>query len=531
MVFDSFQARQLYCAEGLELCQQIKEELLILAHAPTLLMQQKLVQRVHMLQEGALHLGLIDIELLTRGLDLLLETYGDRLAQASVVHELLYHLCDGLQLSFIAYGSLTEPTSTLSQRDFVLHSLMPKGLEIFDLVFTGTLQETLQTQLLMQQLKWIQFWSQSLHLADLNLVTGATLSAFEAFPQSVIAIAPVAMAGLQVAYETTLRASVESFDSAHALPSSPLKRYPSEQALDVFDTSHHLVGITGQAIFCVATESIEEIVLYETSQILRNHGHEEIIWGDRQLRLHRFIDLWQPNHSQNAVKSEKIPSFTILILKYEAQPYAIALEVERLIVEPSLQLNWQESVSIPQRCCYGSAALSDGVPMEVLDINCCLSEYLAQQNPVTSARLMGSATARPLSLPLQKTILVVDDSRTVREMLTLTLKGAGYDVVQAQDGQQAIEHLENQTNANQAAIHLTICDLEMSNLNGFEFLRYRLQDPRWCQIPVVILSSHTEDEYRQLSQKLGAANYFTIPYDESFLIESIERLLTHDINP
>jgi two-component system, chemotaxis family, sensor histidine kinase and response regulator PixL len=141
-----------------------------------------------------------------------------------------------------------------------------------------------------------------------------------------------------------------------------------------------------------------------------------------------------------------------------------------------------------------------------VDVNCLLTE--------------GLATGPQASSQLSKTILIVDDSRTVREILTLTLEGAGYSVLQAQDGQQAILHLKKQ-----ATIHLIICDLEMSNFNGFEFLRHRLQDPYWLKIPVVILSSHTDDEYRQLSQKLGAVSYFTIPYDPAALLQSIETLL------
>ncbi|MGB8703303.1 MAG: response regulator, partial [Thermosynechococcaceae cyanobacterium] len=95
-----------------------------------------------------------------------------------------------------------------------------------------------------------------------------------------------------------------------------------------------------------------------------------------------------------------------------------------------------------------------------------------------------------------------------------------YQVLQAQDGQAAIAHLQQQSH-----IRLAICDIEMANFNGFEFLRHRLQDQRWMHIPVLILSSHTSDEYRQLAQKLGAADYLSIPYDPPRLLQVIERLI------
>jgi CheY-like chemotaxis protein len=535
MVFDALQARQLYLAEGLELCQQMKEGLLILAHSPTPLAYQKLMQRTQMLQKGAQKLELTDIQLFAAGLVTLLETYSDPSDQSLVVQELLHHLCDGLQLSFISHSAIADSDSAPNQRNFVLHSLVPKALEIFEIVLTQLPLERFQTQLLMQQVKWMQFWSQSLELKDLNLISKATLSGFETFPQSIIAIAPVALAGFEIAYETILRSPSEFLHSSDALSSSDRKPSPCEQRLEVFNTAQHLVGLAYQTVFCVATESIEEIVLYETSQILHKDGREYITWRDRQLPLHQFVDLWEPRTPQNLSTKQQPNAFTILMLKHEAQTFAVALEVERLIVEPKLRLNLSASQSAAplKRCCYGITTLDDRLEIEVVDVNCLVTERVlaGMQAPSQGATSTNQAVSPPqqsIIAPLPKTILIVDDSKTVREILTLTLEGIGYSVLQAQDGQQALEYLEHQEH--QATIHLIICDLEMSNLNGFEFLRHRLQDPRWLNIPVVILSSHTEAEYRQLSKKLGAADYFTIPYDRASLVQSIATLLQSDSN-
>jgi CheY-like chemotaxis protein len=533
MVFDSLQARKLYLAEGLELCQQVKEGLLILAHSPTPLAQQKLMQRIGMIQQGAQTLKLTDIELFTTGLAALLETSSDPSSQFLVVQELLHHLCDGLQLSFIAYSAISDPTSISQQRDVVLHSLVPKVLEIFEIIVTQLPLERLQSQLLLHQVKWIEFWSQSLALKDLSVISNATLSGFESFPQSARAIAPVALAGFRVAYESILRSPSGSLQSSDGLSSySNRKPYPCELKLEVFDTTQHLVGLSDRAVFCVATESIKEIAIYETRQILHNDGREYVVWRDRQLPLHHFVDLWEPRTPQSLPLRQQPNSLTVLAIEHEAQIFAVALEVERLIVEPNLKLNPIASspTSPLQRCCYGITTLGDRLEMEVVDVNCLLSERLltsmsaTAQRP-TSAIKAGSLPQQSIKPLLPKTILIVDDSKTVREILTLTLEGAGYSVLQAPDGQQALEYLEHQ-----AAIHLIVCDLEMSNLNGFEFLRHRLQDPRWLKIPVVILSSHTEAEYRQLSKKLGAADYFTIPYDRASLVQSIETLLHSEPN-
>jgi chemotaxis family two-component system sensor histidine kinase/response regulator PixL len=423
---------------------------------------------------------------------------------------------------------------------------MPKVLEVFEAVSTQALPVQIQSSLLLQQVQWMQFWSQFLDLRDLKTLSDTTLNAFEAFPQAIIAIAQVALAGFQVAHEATIQRLALADQGLSAAPEQPSIRlqrplWPSEQALEAFNTGEHLVGLAHQTIFCVATESIEEIALLEPSQLRCEDEREQIIWRDRQLTLHQFIDLWQPIGTSTPSRKEPKTSALVLILKHESKPLAVALNVDRLIVEPELKLERPDGASHP--CCYGLTVLNEGASVEVVDVNCLLWEHsaggLSLEQPADGDRLASAQaikpTAKALSVtepviqpviaPLQpktvpKTILIVDDSRTVREMLTLTLKDAGYSVLQAQDGHQAIEHLQRQ-----ADIHLTICDIEMSNLNGFEFLRHRLQDPRWGHIPVLILSSHTDPEYRQLAQKLGAADYFTIPYENAALIQSIENLL------
>lgn len=537
MVFDSFtQARQLFLAEALELCQQVKEGLLILAHAPTPLTYQKLLRRVQALRQGSQSLELIDIELLVDGLGALLETCRDSLKPTSVVNGLLHHLCDGLQLSLITHSSGAENATASGQRESVLHSLLPKVLEVFEVASTQTLPVPLQSHLLEQQAKWIQFWSKSLDLDELKTLSEVTLTAFESFPQATTAIAQVALAGFQIAHETVLQrlTTAESSLEPAFFPQPQHSLYPSEQALDVFQTKEHLLGLAHQTIFCAATDSIEEIAILESSQLQYEDGQQKILWREVLLPLHQFIDLWQPTRSLTQF-SQNPKNSIILILNYESQTFAIALDVDRLIVETELKLERPEGVCHP--CCYGMTTLEEGVKVEVVDVNCLFWEHSLNGSLVSQGEKQGTyeTVALPLGLesakalnltqpavttPPSKTILIVDDSRMVREMLALTLLGAGFLVLQAEDGQQALEHLNQQV-----TIHLTICDIEMSNLNGFEFLRHRLQDPLWRNIPVLILSSHTDQAYRQLAHKLGAADYFTIPYDETALIQSIESLL------
>jgi chemotaxis family two-component system sensor histidine kinase/response regulator PixL len=118
------------------------------------------------------------------------------------------------------------------------------------------------------------------------------------------------------------------------------------------------------------------------------------------------------------------------------------------------------------------------------------------------------------------TILVVDDSAALRRTLALTLQKAGYRVLQARDGREALEQLQQN-----AGIHLVICDVEMPNMNGFEFLGQRRRDDRLTQIPVAMLTSRSSEKHRQLAMHLGASAYFTKPYIEHQFLTAIKTLI------
>jgi two-component system, chemotaxis family, sensor histidine kinase and response regulator PixL len=115
-------------------------------------------------------------------------------------------------------------------------------------------------------------------------------------------------------------------------------------------------------------------------------------------------------------------------------------------------------------------------------------------------------------------VLVVDDSITLRQNLTRTLERSGYRVLQARDGLEALEQLQRHKE-----ISLIICDLEMPNMNGLEFLNAYRRNPRVSHIPVVILTSRQGEKHRQLALGLGASAYLTKPYLEHELLRTVTK--------
>ncbi|MEH2354010.1 hybrid sensor histidine kinase/response regulator [Nostoc sp.] len=135
-----------------------------------------------------------------------------------------------------------------------------------------------------------------------------------------------------------------------------------------------------------------------------------------------------------------------------------------------------------------------------------------QQQPME----VNTAVAQPNRLM----VLVVEDSVVQRQSLVQTLQKADYQVLQAGDGREAIAQI-----LQHGDVDLVICDIEMPQMNGFEFLEHRRQDERLSGIPVVMLTTRSGQKHRQLALALGAKAYMTKPYSEQNFLTAIAELV------
>ncbi|MEM8828573.1 MAG: hybrid sensor histidine kinase/response regulator [Cyanobacteria bacterium P01_G01_bin.19] len=116
----------------------------------------------------------------------------------------------------------------------------------------------------------------------------------------------------------------------------------------------------------------------------------------------------------------------------------------------------------------------------------------------------------------KKTILVIDDSSALRRTLAFSLENKGYHVLQGRDGVEGLNLLRKNLQTS-----LVVCDVEMPNMNGFEFLTSRRQESVLAKIPVVMLTSRSADKHRSLAMSLGASGYFTKPYVEEQFMQDL----------
>ncbi len=107
---------------------------------------------------------------------------------------------------------------------------------------------------------------------------------------------------------------------------------------------------------------------------------------------------------------------------------------------------------------------------------------------------------------MNKVILVVDDSATVRKFVSVSLSMQGFSVVSASDGMDALEKLPREK------VDLVITDLNMPNMDGFEFIRALRDNPAYRELPVIILSSLGDNVSRETGSRLGVNSYVVKPF-------------------
>jgi chemosensory pili system protein ChpA (sensor histidine kinase/response regulator) len=115
----------------------------------------------------------------------------------------------------------------------------------------------------------------------------------------------------------------------------------------------------------------------------------------------------------------------------------------------------------------------------------------------------------------------VDDSLTMRKVLSRTLEREGYRVVTAKDGMDAIQVLQE----NLPDIMLT--DIEMPRMDGFELVRNVRDDERTRELPIIIISSRTAEKHRNLAKEIGVNAFLGKPVQDEELITQISILLGH----
>lgn len=272
------------------------------------------------------------------------------------------------------------------------------------------------------------------------------------------------------------------------------------------------------------TDVIEEMSVLDSDRVIQTAGSEAIGWQGSLVQLVRLGE-WLKFHCPRQMEGLETPPVinvpTILIVNQGTQ--MVALQVDRCWGEQEVAIRRVEG-NLPMPSGFSNCTiLGDGrvVPLvNVPDLLHWLAAAPAPTAPMLPTAPVLLTLASAATIDRKPTILVVDDSINVRRLLALTLEKAGYEVAQAKDGEDAIEKLSTGL-----PIQAVICDIEMPRLDGYGFLAKVKSMPAFEQIPIAMLTSRSGDKHRQLAMSLGATAYFSKPYNEQTLLQTLEQLV------
>jgi two-component system chemotaxis response regulator CheY len=119
---------------------------------------------------------------------------------------------------------------------------------------------------------------------------------------------------------------------------------------------------------------------------------------------------------------------------------------------------------------------------------------------------------------MPKRIMTVDDSKTMREMVSFTLKSAGYEMLEAEDGAVALNRLKGET------VDMVITDLNMPNMDGMTLIRNLRTLPNYKFTPILMLTTEGDGGKKEEGKNAGASGWIVKPFNPEKLVQVVQRL-------
>jgi two-component system, chemotaxis family, sensor histidine kinase and response regulator PixL len=279
----------------------------------------------------------------------------------------------------------------------------------------------------------------------------------------------------------------------------------------VFSINSHYMAIP--------VDTLVSIVAAVENDIETIDGQQYYGYKDQQVPLY-FPDAFTHNYPMPRGLTEKPKVMTlpqegkVPLLLIASGNDIIALEVDEVLDEQELVIKPFGSAGIPPKYLFGCAILGDGMLVPVIDGSVLVASWQAPE--VNAPEKVQKEAVQHNT----QTILVVDDSLTTRQNVTLTLQKFGYQVIQAGDGKEALEKLRQEPD-----IKAVFSDVEMPTMNGFEFLSACRKSHSASVLPVIMLTSRSSEKHRGIAKLLGANEYLTKPYLEQDLLKSLQNCL------
>jgi chemosensory pili system protein ChpA (sensor histidine kinase/response regulator) len=266
------------------------------------------------------------------------------------------------------------------------------------------------------------------------------------------------------------------------------------------------VGTQTYAIPSVMVEQVQKLKSLDLSDA---YNANKISWAGREYPLHFLSKLvGDVDHMAQA------HTYTPVVL-LRSGAYRTALHVDELIGNQEVVMKPMGTQLSHVPGMIGATVMGDGAIILVIN-----PVLLANREELSSGAIKVTNVA-PVVEKLKRVALVVDDSLTMRKVLSRVLERDGFEVVTANDGMDAIQKLQ------QISPAIILTDIEMPRMDGFEFSRYVRDNVQTSHTPLIIISSRTAEKHRNVATEIGVNAFLGKPVQDEVLIEQVHALLNH----
>jgi len=263
----------------------------------------------------------------------------------------------------------------------------------------------------------------------------------------------------------------------------------------------------GHHVFAIPVVMIEQVQKLKPEALANAYSAKEVVWAGREYPLHFMARL--------IGDTELMPQSHLYtpILLLRSGAYRTALHVDEIVgnFEVVMKPMGTQLSHVPGM--IGATVLGDGAIVLVIN-----PVQLANRE-VLSIGAIKATTAAPAVENIRKVALVVDDSLTMRKVLSRVLEREDFEVVTANDGMDAVQKLQEVTP------DIILTDIEMPRMDGFEFSRHVRDNPATATTPLIVISSRTADKHRNLATDLGVNAFLGKPVQDEVLVEQVKALL------
>ena len=263
--------------------------------------------------------------------------------------------------------------------------------------------------------------------------------------------------------------------------------------------------------FALPMQSVVQILRLERKQIDKLGPSPVIRLGDESLPL-----VFLSDQLRLRAPADKT-SATLPVLVLAAGDQKVAVAVEKILAGRDIVVKTLGSHLRKVKGLIGATLMGDGSVVPILDA----ADLVGHAGTVTRPRSIVPAPHRLVRRDETPLLMVVDDSVSVRRVMTNLLKNSGWQVIDAKDGLDALEKLQQA----ERQPDLFLLDIEMPRMDGYELLTSLRSQAEHRQTPIVMVTSRAGDKHRQKATRLGATDYVIKPYQEDELLSLLRRLL------